>query len=139
MRSSPVPVGLLLAALAAPVSAPAAPDCGRVEPPRTFPDTARWACDAVDWTDGDTFTARCKGRAGDVPIRVRRVDTDERGESRWRQAREELRRRTAGHALTVLPRHRSHRRVVANVLAGGVNVGAAMDAAGWSKAECPKR
>ena len=28
---------------------------------------------------------------------------------------------------------------VADVLAGGVNVGAAMDAAGWSKADCPKR
>ena len=97
------------------------------------------SCDALGWPDGDTFLAKCEGLDGAVSIRVRRVDTDERGEARWWQAREELRRRTAGHALTVLPRHRSHRRVVADVLAGGVNVGAAMDAAGWSKAECPKR
>jgi hypothetical protein len=50
-----------------------------------------------------------------------------------------LRRRTADRPLDVLPHHRSHRRVVADVLAGGVNVGAAMDAAGWSKADCPKQ
>ena len=67
------------------------------------------------------------------------MDADERGAGRWRQAREELRRRTAGHALTVMPHNHSHRRVVADVLAGGVNVGAAMDVAEWFKADCPKR
>ncbi|GAA0592909.1 hypothetical protein GCM10009416_34150 [Craurococcus roseus] len=139
MMLSRTSVGLFLAVLAVPVAAFPAPDCGWVEPPRTYPDGVRWTCDAVDWSDGDTLMAKCEGLAGAVSIRVRRVDTDERGESRWWQAREELRRRTAGHPLTVLPRHRSHRRVVADVLAGGVNVGAAMDAAGWSKAECPKR
>lgn len=72
-------------------------------------------------------------------VRLRGVDTDERGEARCRQARDELHRYTAGHPLAVLPRHRSHRRVVADVPAGGVNVGAAMDNAGWSKADCPKR
>jgi hypothetical protein len=41
--------------------------------------------------------------------------------------------------LAVLPHRPSLRRVVADVLAGGVNVGAAMDAAGWSKRDCPKR
>ena len=71
--------------------------------------------------------------------RLRGVDTEERGEGRWWQACEELRRRTAGHALAVMPHRRSHRRVVADVLSGGVDVGAAMDAAGWSKADCPKR
>ena len=139
MTSSRAPLGLLLAFLAAPATSSAATDCGWVEPPRTFPDGVRWTCGAVDRADGDTLTASCEGMAGDVLIRVRRVDTDERGEARWWQAREELRRRTAGHALVVLPRHRSHKRVVADVLAGCVNVGAAMDAAGWSKAECPKR
>ena len=138
MTLSRVSVGLFLAFLAMPATPFAAPDCGWVEPPRAYPDGVRWTCDAVDWADGDTLTVRCEGLAGNVLIRVRRVDTDERGESRWWQAREELRRRTAGQALTVLPRHHSHRRVVADVLAGGVNVGAAMDAAGWSKRDCPK-
>jgi hypothetical protein len=67
------------------------------------------------------------------------VDTDERGEPRWDAAREELRSRTAGQTLDVLPHHRNHRRVVADVLAGEVNIGAAMDAAGWSKRNCPKK
>jgi endonuclease YncB( thermonuclease family) len=89
--------------------------------------------------DSDTLAARCEGVDGTVSVRLRGVDTDERGEGRWEAAREELRRRTAGHALAVLPRHLSHRRVVADVLAGGINVGAAMDAAGWSKRDCPKR
>ncbi len=47
--------------------------------------------------------------------------------------------RYGGQALTVMPHHDSYRRVVADVLAGAVNVGAAIDAAGWSKADCPKR
>jgi endonuclease YncB( thermonuclease family) len=106
---------------------------------RTYPDGVRWSCTALRWADGDTLTARCDGLAGAVKVRLRGVDTEERGEPRWGQAREELRRRTAGHPLAVLPRHLSHDRVVADVLAGGVNVGAAMDAAGWSNTECPKR
>ena len=126
----------LLAFLAAPAAASA---CGWREPPRTYPDGVRWSCTATDWKDGDTLTARCDGHAGAVKVRLRGVDTEERGEARWRQALEELRRRTAGHALTVVPHHHSHRRVVADVLAGGVDVGAAMDADGWSKGECPKR
>lgn len=127
---------LLLAFLAAPVAAPA---CDWQEPPRTYPEGTRWPCVAVGWMDGDTLAARCNGHDAPVSVRLRGVDTDERGEGRWEGAREELHRRTAGRPLDVLPRHRSHRRVVADVLAGGVNVGAAMDAAGWSKADCPKR
>ena len=127
---------LLLAFLAAPAAASA---CGWQEPPRTYPEGTRWSCVAVGWMDGDTFAARCDGHDAPVSVRLRRVDTDERGEGRWEEAREELHRRTAGRPLDVLPRHRSHRRVVGDVLAGGVNVGAAMDAAGWSKADCPKR
>ena len=129
-----LPLGSAL--LAAPAAAAA---CGWSEPPRTYPDGVRWSCTALRWADGDTLTARCDGHAGAVKVRLRGVDTEERGEPRWGQAREELRRRTAGRALAVLPRHLSHDRVVADVLAGGVNVGAAMDAAGWSKADCPKR
>ena len=93
----------------------------------------------VSVLDGDTLRARCDGQARPLAIRLRGVDTDERGQHRWHAARDELRRRTAGQALAVLPHHGSHRRVVADVLAAGVDVGAAMDAAGWSKAGCPKR
>lgn len=132
-------IRLTAAMLSALLAAPAAADCGWREPPRTYPDGVRWACVAVGWLDGDTFLARCEGRAEPVKLRLRGVDTDERGEGRWWQAREELRRRTAGHALAALPRHHSHDRVVADVLAGCDNVGSAMDAAGWSKADCPKR
>lgn len=137
--SSFVAVGFALAFSTALAAAPAAPSCDWREPPRTYPDGARWACIAVGWKDGDTLYATCHGHAGTVAIRVRRVDPDERGHERWRLAREELRRRTAGHALGVVPHHDSHRRVVADVLVGGVNVGAAMDAAEWSKTACPKR
>lgn len=129
---------LLLTLAFVPGALSAAPACGWREPARTFPEGARWACTAVGWTDGDTLRAVCDGQHPAVAVRLRGVDTDERGQLRWREAREELRRRTAGHLLAVLPHHRSHRRVVADVLAGGVNVGVAMDAAGWSKADCPK-
>ena len=130
--------GLSLSLLATPTATyAAAASCRWTEPPRTYPEGVSWVCGATDWSDGDTLTAVCEGLAGPVSIRVRGVDTDERGESRYWQA--ELRRRTAGHALALLPHHHGHRRVVADVLAAGVNVGAAMDAAGWSKADCPKR
>lgn len=134
------PALLLLFLLVAPAgSTAAAPGCDWREPPRTYPEGVRWSCTAVAWTDGDTLAARCEGRPGTVLVRPRGVDADERGKWRWRRAREELRRRTEGRALDVAPHHDSHRRVVADVLAGGVDVGAAMRAAGWSKAGCPKR
>lgn len=133
------PKGLAPLLLLVSAAAAAAHACDWREPPRTYPESVRWACFAVGWSDGDTLRARCDGQSGTVVVRLRGVDTEERGEARWWQAREELRRRTAGHALTVLPRHHSHRRVVADVVAEGGNVGAAMDAAGWSKRDCPKR
>ena len=136
LRNLAILVLLPVALLSAPA---AAQGCDWREPPWTYPDGMRWACVAVRWTDGDTLRARCDGQAGTVAVRLRCVDTEERGDGRWWQAREELRHRTAGHALTVVPHHHSHRRVVADVLADGVNAGAAMDAAGWSKRDCPKR
>lgn len=116
-----------------------AASCGWTEPPRTYPEGLRWSCVAVGWRDGDTLAAKCDNQEGTVSIRLRGVDTDERGETRYEAARDELHRRTVGQDLAVLPHHPSHRRVVADVLAGGVNVGVAMDAAGWSKRDCPKR
>jgi endonuclease YncB( thermonuclease family) len=130
-------VWLGLVFLSAPATA--AGICDWREPPRTYADGVRWSCTAVGWPDGDTLRARCDGHTEAVKVRLRGVDTDERGQGRWLEAREELRRRTAGRPLAVDPRHLSHDRVVADVLADGVNVGAAMDAAGWSKTGCPKR
>ncbi len=119
--------------------APDAIACTWREPARTYPEGIRWSCMPTYTVDGDTLHARCNGQPGTVSIRLRGVDTDERHHDRWEEAREELRRRTAGQVLTVLPHHDSYKRVVADVLAGGVDVGAAMDVAGWSKAGCPKR
>jgi endonuclease YncB( thermonuclease family) len=50
--------------------------------------------------DGDTL-ACAQGR-----VRLRRVDTPERGESGYRAAQQELRRRTQGGSVTVVPHHR---------------------------------
>lgn len=84
MRIAPVSAGLLLALSTAPAGLPAAAvGCDWREPPRTYPAGVRWTCTAADWPDGDTLDAECAGRAGTVAIRVRRVDTDERGHGRW--------------------------------------------------------
>lgn len=77
-RMVPKPaVALLLAFLSAPAAASA---CGWQEPPRTYPEGARWSCVAVGWMDGDTFAARCDGQTETVSVRLRLVDTDERGQ-----------------------------------------------------------
>jgi hypothetical protein len=85
------------------------------------------------------LTATCTGQAEPVRVRLRGVDTVERGDPLWRASRAELRGRTEAVRLVVLPRHANHGRVVADVLVAGVNVGAAMDAAVWFKAEYPRR
>lgn len=109
------------------------------EPPRVFPPGEVWNCAALRWADGDTLTVTCAEQAEPVRIRLRGVDTAERGTPDWHAARAELRRRTEAAPLIVMPHHHSGRRVVADVLSGGVNIGLAMDAAGWSKETCPRR
>lgn len=121
-------------------SPPALADaCRWREPPRTYGAGAAWTCNAVRWADGDTLTARCTGQAAPIRVRLRGVDTVERGKPGWSAARLELQRRTEATALVIRPHHRSYRRVVATVLAHGRDVGRAMDAAGWSKQDCPRR
>jgi endonuclease YncB( thermonuclease family) len=122
-----------------PLPAWAAEGCRWREPVRSFDAGEAWSCAAIAWADGDTFTAACEAVAGTVRVRLRGVDTVERGDPAWAASRLELRRRTEGLRLAVLPHHGSFGRVVADVLAEGVNVGAAMDRDGWSKAGCPKR
>ncbi len=121
-------------------SPPALADaCRWREPPATYPAGLAWTCNAVRWADGDTLTADCAGQAEPIRVRLRGVDTVERGEPGWSAARLELRRTTEAAPLVILPHHGSHNRVVATVLAHGRDVGRAMDAAGWSKAGCPRR
>ncbi len=101
---------------------------GWVEPPRTLAPTptALTACRAVD---GDTL--HCTG----YRVRLRGVDTPEMGEPSYREATRALQRMVDDCApgLTLIPRHRSHDRIVGDVLCTGRNIGQAMDAAGWSK------
>lgn len=113
--------------------------CGWREPARTFPPGIAWTCNATRWADGDTLLAACAGLVEPVRVRLRGVDTVERGEEGWSAARLELRRMTEAADLVILPHHRSYNRVVATVLADGRDVGRAMDSAGWSKAACPRR
>lgn len=97
------------------------------EPPRTLPPVAV-ACVVVHVVDGDTLDCLNGPR-----VRVRGVDTPERGEPRYHEATQELARRVLGREVALLPHHRSRGRTVADVVADGINVGRAMDAAGWSK------
>ena len=132
-RAAPL---LLLALTTAPAIAEA---CDWSEPRRTYAEGMAWHCVAFRWADGDTLTAACHGQAQPVRVRLRGVDTVERGDPTWSAARAELQRRTQGQPIEVLPRHRNRNRVVADVMAAGDNVGLAMDADGWSKAVCPRR
>ena len=98
--------------------------------------------------DASVLDARCAGRgicrspgaAGDTlacrqgRVRLRGVDTPERGESGYRTAQQELRRRTPGGTVTVVPHHRDrHGRIVGDVYSRGQNVGRSMNADGYSK------
>lgn len=109
------------------------------EPARTFPAGQAWRCETIRWADGDTLTARCAGLSRPVSVRLRGLDTPERGERRYREAGAELRRRPEGREIEVRPHHRSWERVVGDVLVAGVDVGQEMDGAGWSKPGCPRR
>ena len=121
-------LGLALAA-----SLPSASDAQWREPPRSMQAGPQrfTECRAVD---GDTLACR-QGR-----VRLRGVDTPERGESGYRTAQQELRRRTPGGTVTVVPHHRDrHGRVVGDVYARGQNVGRSMNADGYSKRRGAKR
>lgn len=90
------------------------------------------ACRAAD---GDTL--RCTG----IRVRLRGVDTPERDEPRYRDAMRALQAMVEAceAGLTLIPHHRSHDRIVGDVLCGTVNLGHAMDAAGWSKPHGARR
>ncbi|MGK7865449.1 thermonuclease family protein [Falsiroseomonas sp. E2-1-a4] len=123
----------LLLALALTSSLPAASQAQWREPPRTMEAAPQrfTGCRAVD---GDTLACR-QGR-----VRLRGVDTPERGESGYRAAQRELDRRTRGGTVTVVPHHRDrYGRVVGDVHSRGGNVGRSMDADGYSKRRGARR
>jgi endonuclease YncB( thermonuclease family) len=99
----------------------------RTEPPATLAPIP-FACAAPRAVDGDTLAC-----ADGTRVRLRGVDTAERGEPGWRAARQELQRRVTAGLAVVIPHHMNHDRVVGTVLVGGHDVGRAMDSAGWSK------
>lgn len=117
-----------LARRAAPMAALALVLGAWTEPPRTM--AGRFSCDVERVIDGDTIVCG-DGRH----IRLRGVDTPERGEARYREARVALSRMlfACRHRVEVDPHHRSRDRIVGTVLCGGVDLGRAMDADGWSK------
>lgn len=113
-----------------PAEPPARPagDPGWREPAATLAPTPTplTACRAVD---GDTL--HCQG----IRVRLRGVDTPERNEPRYREAGRALQAMVEAcrPGLMLVPHHRSHDRIVGDVLCGSTNLGEAMDEAGWSK------
>lgn len=97
------------------------------EPARTLAPMP-FTCVAPRAIDGDTLACR-----GGPRVRLRGVDTPERGEPRYRAATRELQRRLDGCTVRVVPHHRSWERIVGDVIACGTNIGPAMDRDGWSK------
>lgn len=103
-------------------------DPGWTEPAPTLDPTPTplFACRAVD---GDTL------HCDRLRVRLRGVDAPERGEPRHREAGRALQAMVEACTvrLVLIPRHRSHDRIVGDVLCGARNIGREMDAAGWSK------
>ena len=103
-------------------------DPGWREPAATLAPTPTplLSCRAVD---GDTL------HCGAVRVRLRGVDTPERNEPRYREAGRALQAMVEAcrPGLTLVPHHRSHDRIVGDVLCGRTNLGQEMDEAGWSK------
>ena len=93
-----------------------------------------FACGSPRAIDGDTLSCSDGTR-----VRLRGVDTPERGEPRWREARQELQRQIDRGWVNVIPHHSSRGRIVGDVYVGGRNVGRAMDQAGWSKPRGARR
>lgn len=90
-------------------------------------------CALVSVTDGDTFRADCG--AGVVKIRIADIDAPERKDCpvEWAAARDSLARLITGPLSITLDGTRSHDRVVADVAAGGIDLGRAMVISGHAK------
>lgn len=103
------------------------------EPPRSMAPTPI-PCPAAIAIDVDTL--RC---SDGLRVRLRHIDGDERGSPRWHAARAALQRWLDAGPVVVVPHHRSWNRVVGDVLVNNINVGIALDQAGWSKPHGARR
>jgi len=94
-------------------------------------------CELVRVIDGDTLVAACGGH--DYRVRLLRIDTPERGEPGFDEAGEALRRMVEGRELDLVfevpgePATDRYGRLLAYVLADGVDVNVEMVREGWSE------
>ena len=101
-----------------------------------LPADAEGPCRVLHVIDGDTVRLRC----GDDEMKVRllRIDTPERDEPRYREAREALRRLVDGRDVHFTyeepgqPTRGNYGRLLVYLHAGGKNVNVEMVRAGWS-------
>lgn len=105
---------------------------GYREPRATLAPTPT-SCTVARVIDGDTLQCT-DGRR----IRLRGVDTPERGEPNHAAATRALRRSVQGRTVTVTPHHRSHGRVVGDVGVGSRNIGQEMRSQGYERAPGPR-
>jgi len=103
------------------------------EPRRTLPADPQ-PCLVIRVIDGDSLVCD-----GGVRVRIRGVDSPERGEVGWGEAKRELERRVDGREVILVPHHMNRGRVVADIILAGENIGVAMDREGWSKPNGARR
>jgi len=105
---------------------------GYREPRATLAPTPS-ACTVGRVIDGDTVQCT-DGRR----IRLRGLDTPERGEPGYRTATRALTRRIEGRTVTVVPHHQSYDRIVGDVEFRGRNIGREMSGQGYDRAPGPR-
>jgi endonuclease YncB( thermonuclease family) len=94
-------------------------------------------CNLIHVVDGDTITARYRGKK--ESIRLLRINTPERGREGYREARDALRDLVEGTELTLEFEnpHRIERdrygRILAYVIADGINANVEIVRQGWSR------
>jgi micrococcal nuclease len=90
-------------------------------------------CRVTRVVDGDTLRVRCAGRG--ERVRLLQIDTPEREDPLYAEAREALRKRIAGREVWLEPWREprdDHGRLLAYVFAGDVNLNLAMIREGWT-------
>ncbi len=95
-------------------------------------------CKVTDVIDGDTLYAVCEGSGGDR-VRLLRIDTPERQEAGYEEARDRLRELIGGQPVHLdfevpgRPQRGDHGRLLAYVYVNGDNLNVEMVRNGWSR------
>ena len=114
----------------------AAAAMGRPPPPAGGPSGINGGLEILFVADGDTLRARSKGRS--EWIRLLRIDTPEKNEEGYGEARSALVEMVEDGAVTItfekqdLPDRDGYGRLLAYLFAGGKNINVEMVRAGWS-------